>query len=72
MRLGHPMRKGAGGSSGVELNMGRRGNFMNELHVLYTFLALMTFNLLASFVYILGFNNMKTAVKKAVQKQPPR
>jgi hypothetical protein len=72
MRLGHPKRKGAGGSSGVELT-GRRGIFyMNELHVLYTFLALMTFNLLASFVYILGFNNMKTAMKKAVQKQPPR
>lgn len=45
---------------------------MNELHVLYTFLALMTFNLLASFVYILGFNSMREAVKKAVQKQPRR
>ncbi len=41
---------------------------MSELHVLYIFLALMTFNLLASFVYILGFNQMKLSLKKATQK----
>lgn len=41
---------------------------MNELHVLYTFLALMTFNLLASFVYILGFNQMLAPIKATVQR----
>lgn len=42
---------------------------VNELHLLYTFLALMTFNLLATFVYIMGFNQLKVAVKKAVRPQ---
>jgi len=42
---------------------------MSELHVLYTFLALMIFNLVASFFYIVGFNQMKLAVKKAVKAQ---
>jgi hypothetical protein len=45
---------------------------MNELHVLYTFVALMTFNLLASFVYILGFNQIKLSLKKATHKPPPK
>ncbi len=44
--------------------------------MLYTFLALMTFNLLASFVYILGFNQvlrpLKFNAKKTPQKPTPR
>lgn len=40
---------------------------MSETAFLYTFLLLMTFQLLASFVYILGLNQMKLAVKKAFQ-----
>ncbi len=45
---------------------------MSEMQVLYTFLALMTFNLAASFVYILGFNNMLKPVKKVVQRTTRR
>lgn len=37
---------------------------MNELHLLYAFLGLMTFNLLATLVYLVGLNPVKAGVKK--------
>lgn len=45
---------------------------MNEAQFFYTFFFLMTFNLLASLVYLVGFNQMKLAVKKALKPQKPR
>lgn len=45
---------------GVMIINGAEGDFfMNELHVLYTFLALMTFNFFAVLVYILSFNSRR-------------
>lgn len=37
---------------------------MSELYVLYAFLALMTFNLLATLVYLVGLTPVKAALKK--------
>jgi hypothetical protein len=48
---------------------------MSETAFLYTFLLLMTFQLLASVAYIMGLNQMKLAVKKAFrtpEKPRPR
>lgn len=45
---------------------------MKDMFVLYTFMALMTFNLLASFVYIFGLNSLKPAFKKTLKHLKPR
>ena len=69
MRRDDSLKRRAGGSPGGGSKRAEGEFFMNELHVLYTFLALMTFNLLASFIYILGFGSMREAVKKAVHRE---
>jgi hypothetical protein len=40
---------------------------MKDLFVLYIFVALMVFNLVASFVYIFGFNGLKPGFKKSLR-----
>jgi hypothetical protein len=40
---------------------------MKDLFMLYVFVALMVFNLVASFVYIFGFNGLKPAFKKSLR-----
>lgn len=43
------------------------GGAMKDLFVLYIFVALMIFNLVASFVYIFGFNGLKPGLKKSLR-----
>ncbi|MGZ3723991.1 MAG: hypothetical protein ACXVA9_13705 [Bdellovibrionales bacterium] len=40
---------------------------MSEVTVLYTFVGLMALNLLASFVYLVGFKQIKLSARKAYQ-----
>jgi hypothetical protein len=55
-----------------KLSSGDGGIFMKDIIVLYTFMGLMVLNLMASFVYLVGFAQLKARVRKAFQSYRAR
>ena len=56
----------------IERAGGQKG--MRDMFILYAFLGLMAFNVLASFAYAIGLEQLRATVRKASRagRQPPR
>ncbi len=57
--------EGAGGSLGFIYI--KKGQKMSEMVLIYIFIGLMAFNILASFLYLIGLDNLRTSINRAYQ-----